>query len=232
MNHTTIPSRKHEFWAGVLAETPLLVATFPFGLIYGTLAIQVGLPALQAQLMSAIVFAGSAQMITTELVRTGTPGIVIVLTIAIVNLRHMLYSASVAPYLKRLSLLWKGVLAYLLTDEAFAVTITHYEDTSDREHTHWFFLGSGLALWTNWQISTALGILLGAVLPANLSLDFTLALTFIALVAPNLKDRPGVTAALVAGVLAIFTYNYPYKLGLILSALAGILAGMWQDRRK
>jgi predicted branched-subunit amino acid permease len=91
---------------------------------------------------------------------------------------------------------------------------------------HWFFLGAGLALWSSWQLSTAAGILLGAVVPASWSLDFTLALTFIALVTPGLKDPAVVGAAFSAGIMAILAYRWPYKLGLVSAALVGILVGL------
>src|SRR4030095_9462974 len=116
-----------KFWAGVRAEIPLLIGVFPFGMIYGALALHAGLSKFASQMMSSIVFAGSAQFITTQLVQEATPGLVIVLTIAVVNLRHMLYSASLAPYLASLSRRWKILLSYLLTDEAYAPTIIQYE---------------------------------------------------------------------------------------------------------
>lgn len=217
-------SRK-AFWDGVKAETPLLVGVFPFGMIYGALAMNVGLSAFASQMMSAIVFAGSAQFITTQLVSEAAPGFVIILTIAVVNLRHMLYSASLAPYLKHLSTKWKVLLSYLLTDEAYAPSIIQYEKEGVKPHSHWFLLGAGLALWTNWQISTALGIFLGARIPNNLQLDFALPLTFIAMVVPVLKKTPMIAAALSAGITALLAYSLPFKLGLILAALVGIIVG-------
>jgi hypothetical protein len=86
-----------------------------------------------------------------------------------------LYSASIAPYTKHLSGWWKAGLSYLLTDEAYAVTIGNYEREGDNSYKHWFFLGAGLTLWIFWQLSTAAGILLGAVIPAEWSLDFAAA---------------------------------------------------------
>jgi 4-azaleucine resistance transporter AzlC len=225
-------SRSHEFWAGVRAEIPLLVGVFPFGMIFGVLALGAGIPSGIAQAMSSIIFAGASQFVMAQLVGSGTPALVIVLTIAVVNLRHALYSASISPYVKRLSGSWKAVLAYLLTDEAYAVAILKYEQDGETPSRHWYFLGAGLALWTCWQISTALGIFLGAVIPAHWSLDFTLALTFIALVVPALKDKPAAGAALVAAVTAVLAYGLPYKLGLILAALVGILAGLLLEGRK
>lgn len=239
-----------EFFYGVRSELPILVGVIPFGMIYGVLALESGLTPDQSQAMSAIVFAGSSQMVFTQLLRLGTPGLVMILTIGIINLRHALYSASMAPYLQRLSPAWKWVLAYLLTDEAYIVSIIHYQNTdseiarkleekdacaSDIERIdlrHWFFLGAGLALWASWQLSTAAGILLGAVVPASWSLDFTLALTFIALVVPNLKDRPSIIAALSAGLVALIAANLPYKLGLMMATLVGILLGLLVEEWK
>jgi 4-azaleucine resistance transporter AzlC len=220
------------FWAGVRAELPLLIGVFPFGLIYGALALGAGLSPGAAQMMSSIVFAGSAQFITTQLVRDFTPGFVIVLTIAVVNLRHMLYSASVAPYVEHLPLRWKTVLAYLLTDEAYAVVGLHYESNGFTPTGQWFFLGAGLALWTTWQVSSALGIFLGAALPSAWSLDFALPLTFIAMVMPVLKDKPMLAAALSAGMVALLAQGLPFKLGLILAALVGIVTGTYLESRR
>src|SRR5688572_8342469 len=221
-----------QFWAGAWSEIPLLIGVIPFGLIYGALALNAGLSPVAAQMMSGIVFAGSAQFITTQLVHEATPGLVIVLTIAVVNLRHMLYSASMAPYIASLPIHWKVILSYLLTDEAYAPTILHYEKNGITPHAHWFWLGAGCTLWVFWQISTAVGIFLGAAIPESWSLDFALPLTFIAMLVPVLRDRPGIAAALSAGVVALVAFSLPYKLGLIVAALVGILVGTLLEGRK
>jgi len=220
------------FWAGVRAELPLLIGVFPFGLIYGALALNAGLSNAAAQLMSSIVFAGSSQFITAQLVHEATPGLVIVLTIAVVNLRHMLYSASLAPYISSLPMRWKALLSYLLTDEAYAATVIHYENEGVTPFGHWFFLGAGFSLWFTWQASTAVGIFLGAAIPESWSLDFALPLTFIAMVVPVLKNQPAIAAALSAGMVALVAYPLPYRLGLILAALVGIAVGTVLEGRK
>jgi len=217
------------FWAGVRAELPLLIGVFPFGMIYGALALNAGLSKFSSQMMSSIVFAGSSQFVTTQLVSEAAPGFVIVLTIAVVNLRHMLYSASLAPYLASLSTRWKILLSYLLTDEAYAPTIIQYEKAGLQPFTHWFLLGAGFALWFTWQVSTALGIFLGTAIPDSWSLDFALPLTFIAMVVPVLKNRPAIAAALSAGVVALVAYLLPYRLGIILAALVGIVVGTYLE---
>lgn len=226
-------SPSSQFVSGVRAELPLLLGVMPFGMIYGILALGAGLSPLAAQVMSAVVFAGSAQFMLVQLVGLGTPALVMVLTGFVINLRHALYSASISPHTLGLNLVWKGVLAYLLTDEAYAVTILNYNKTdSAPENKHWFFLGAGLTLWTSWQVSTAIGVFLGAQIPASWGLDFTLALTFIALVFPIIRDRPTVVAALAAGLTAVLAAGLPYKLGLLTASLVGILAGMLAEAKK
>ncbi|HRO90811.1 MAG TPA: AzlC family ABC transporter permease, partial [Promineifilum sp.] len=123
---TVLP--RDEFLAGVRAELPILLGVIPFGLIFGAVAVSAGLPVSLAQAMSVVIFAGSAQFIAAELIGVGTPALVLLLTTLIVNLRHLLYSASLAPHVNKLPLRWKMLLAYLMTDEAYAVTIIHYTE--------------------------------------------------------------------------------------------------------
>ena len=220
-----------QFFSGARAELPILLGVAPFGMIYGILALGAGLSPLAAQAMSAIVFAGSSQFMLVQLVGGGAPALVMVLTGFVINLRHALYSASIAPHTLSLNPVWKGVLSYLLTDEAYAVAILHYNADGPAARKHWYFFGAGLTLWTGWQISTAIGIFLGAQIPASWGLDFTLALTFIALVFPVIRDRPTWLAAIAAGLTSILASGLPYKLGLVTAALVGILAGLLAERK-
>lgn len=230
----TIPThtrgRWGEFLQGCLDEAPILLGTMPFGLIYGVLALNAGLPAGVAQAMSAIVFAGSAQFIAAQLIGEATAGIVVVATIFVVNLRHALYSASLAPYVRHLNGGWKALLAYLLTDEAYAVAIVRYQRDTEAgmkpPFQHWYTFGAAFLLWSSWQLSTAIGVFLGASVPASWGLDFTLALTFIALVFTSVRTRPMWVAAVTAGVIAVLAHGLPYNFGLMLAAAGGILAGL------
>ena len=221
-----------QFLLGVKDELPILVGVVPFGMIYGILALGAGLNPFDAQAMSAVIFAGSSQFMTVQLIREAAPWLVILMTGFIINLRHALYSATIAPYIKHLPRRWKALLAYLLTDEAFAVAALNYQREGVTRFGHWYFLGAGLALWTSWQISTAVGIFLGAQVPGSWGLDFTLPLTFIALVVPALKDKAGVVTALVASLAALLFFGLPYKLGLIVAAALAIAAGMWMEARR
>ncbi len=232
-------SARSEFIAGVRAELPIVVGAIPFGIIYGVLAVNAGIPPLIAIAMSSIVFAGSAQFVAAQLIGAGIPALVLWLTTFIINIRHMLYSASLAPYAQRLSRPWKWLLAYLLTDEAYVVTALHYEATPSNNYQHYFWLGSGLMLWVSWQLSTIIGVVFGTQIPASWSLDYTLALTFIGMVVPLLKsapsrplDRPMFAAAVSAGIVALLTFTLPYKLGLMLAALTGIVVGVWLENQQ
>ena len=200
-------------------------------MIAGVVAPYAGLTPASAQAMSAVVFAGSSQFILVQLVNLGTPALMMILTGLVVNLRHALYSASIAPFTSHLNTAWKLLLGYLLTDEAYAVAIMRYKQKQKKEYAHWFFLGAGLALWICWQISTAAGIFLGAQVPSGWGLDFTLALTFVALAVPAIQDRPTLLAALSAGTTALLAHGLPYKLGLIAAAFVGITVGYWSEEK-
>ena len=222
-------NRRQAFSLGLRSVMPLLLGVVPFGVIYGVVALQSGIPPLAAMAMSSIVFAGSAQFLLAQLVGAGTPLLLAAGAVGLVNLRHALYSASVAPILAHLPRRWKILLAYLLTDEAYAAAIPHLlggrPDTPGPALPHWILFGSGFGLWAGWQLSTLAGVLIGAQLPPNLGLDFALPLTFIAIVVPLIESRALLMAALAAGAAAIALAALPYKLGLLLAALAGLVVG-------
>jgi 4-azaleucine resistance transporter AzlC len=185
--------------------------------------------------MSVVVFAGSAQFVAVQLLGSGAPGLVVVLTTLVINLRHILYSASLAPYLAPLGRVWRWWLAYLLVDETYALAIARYgrEAGASTLSTglHWYVLGVGSAVCATWQATTAIGLFLGALVPESWSLEFTLPLTFIALIVPSLRDRASLVAAVLAGLIAVASAGLPHKVGLIAAAAAGILAGLSLERR-
>lgn len=226
---TNIPAQaRQEFKQGVMAQLPILLGVAPFGMIFGALAISAGLSPLEAQGLSLFLFAGSAQFIAVRLIIEMAPVVVILATVLVVNLRHILYSASIGSHIQTLSNRWKVVLSWLLTDEAYVVAIGRYTQASGA-YRHWFFLATGLTLWATWQLSTAAGIWLGAAIPASWSLDFALPLTFISLLVPRLSTRPSWTAAIVAGFSALALNPLPYKLGLLAGTALGIISGMLVD---
>lgn len=209
---------------GVRMLLPMLLGVVPFGVIYGVIALQNGIAPLPAMLMSSILFAGASQFLLAQIVGLGAPELITFSAVAMLNARHALYSASVAPYLSHLPRHWKVLLAYLLTDEAYAAAIGRLMQRPAQPNVHWVLLGSGLALWTGWQLATLGGIVLGGELPSGLDLDFALPLTFIAIVVPMIKTPSLLGAALVSGASAVAFSNLPYRLSLLLAAVVGLLA--------
>ena len=153
------------------------------------------------------------------------PPLVVVGSVGVVNLRHLLYGASMAQYLGHLPLWWRILLSYLLTDEAYAVSIKRFQDEPKSPHQHYHLLGSGVTLWVAWQISTVVGVIAGATIPESWSLSFAIPLTFIALVVPSIHLRADLVACVVAAVLSLLCQPLPWKSWIIVSALGGITAG-------
>jgi 4-azaleucine resistance transporter AzlC len=215
------------FVSGVKAIAPVLLALIPFALAFGTTATGSGLSTLQALAMSVFVFAGAAQLAAVPLISAGASVAVIVLTVLVINLRLTLYSASLAPHFRRLPAGWKGLLSYLLTDQAYAATITRFDEGQTEEpDKRWYYLGVALAIWVTWQAASMLGVFLGSWASEGWSLDFVLPLIFIALALPAIKDRTTTAAALSAGGTAVFAAAMPLNLGLITAALVGVLGGL------
>jgi 4-azaleucine resistance transporter AzlC len=224
-------ARAAEFLNGVRDELPILLGVVPFGLIFGALAVHNGLSPFAAQATSYIIFAGSAQFIAVQLLGANASAAVILMVVFVVNIRHALYSASVAPYIAHLKPVWKYVLAYFLTDEAYVVAITNYDKNGTSAIRHWYFLGAGVTLWGAWQISSLAGIFVGAGIGENWPVGFALPLTFIALVVPGLRSRPPVLAAVMAGLIGLLTVGFPYKTGLLLAAFCGIAVGLLAEKK-
>lgn len=226
-------SRSRECLLGMRDTVPMLVGAVPFGIVYGTLAVSSGLSVGATLAMSLLVFAGSAQFVAASLVASGTSLTVILLTTLIINLRHMLYSASLLPFVRHLPQRWRVALAFWLTDESFAVVHRHYLlNDAPLVNKHWYFLGSCLAMYSLWFFCTLVGVVLGQALPSlgDWGLDFAMVATFIGIVVPLLRNQPMIVAALVASLVALAAHGLPYKLGLMLAALLGVSAGVIAER--
>jgi predicted branched-subunit amino acid permease len=199
-------------------------------MIYGVAARGAHISAPLTQAMSVVIFAGSAQFAVVQLVAVGTPAIILVLTGVVLNLRHVLYSATLAPPLRASAARWKVMLAYLLTDEMFGVVVARLRAGLPERERLWYALGAGLGLWIAWQLSTLAGVLLGAKIPSGWSLDFTATLTFIALAVPLIADRAGAACALAAAVAAVVALSAPLKLGLVAATMVGVMVGLAVER--
>lgn len=215
---------RSEFGKGVRDVIPLLLGIIPFGFIAGIAAVNAGLGLPEAVGLSTIVFAGAAQLAALELIGRDAPLAIIVVTAVVINLRMLMYSASIAPHFQRLSKRTKATAAYLLTDQAYALAIARYRsgDTSPVA----YYLGVAVTLWAVWQVTTIAGVVLGASVPDSLGLEFAVPLVFLALLIPAMEDRPTTVAGIVGGAVAVWAAGFPLNLGLLVGATVGIVAGL------
>jgi len=220
-----------ELWAGVWAALPLWLGIVPYGLAFGLLGRTVGLGAAGTMAMSLVVFAGSAQFIALGLLGAGASSVLIVLTTLVVNLRHLLYAASLGPYLRRWPALHKLAAGFLLTDEAYAVVFDRWRAPGARPQ-HCFYFGVGLCLYGCWNLSTAAGLGLGGLVPdpAALGLHFALPATFIGLLVPLLRTRGAWVTLIMAGAVALLAAGLPGRLDIMLAIIVAASAGWGVDR--
>ena len=216
---------RQEFWDGVRDEIPLMLGVFPFGMVFGVLGVEAGLEPLVVMAMSVIVFGGASQVVFVQMVGAGASGMVITGTVGIINLRHALYSATLTQYIQGLPMRWRFVLAYLLTDEAFFISLNRMQTKPPSPYMHFHMLGTGGLLWVMWQIATAIGIGLGELIPDALNLGFAIPLTFMAITLPQITSIPPLVALLVAGTVAILGQDLPWNIWVITAGLIGMIAG-------
>lgn len=221
---------RQELLDGIRSEAPLLLGVGPFGMVFGVLGMEAGLTPLQVFAMSSIIFGGASQIIFAQLAAVGTGGGVITATVGLVNLRHMLYSAAVSAYFSHLPMRWKLLLAYLLTDEAFVITMDRLKSRPASPVMQYHLLGTGLTLWTGWQLTTLAGIMLGTTIPESWGLSFAIPLSFIALILPYLRQLPHLAAALSAGAVGLFGQGLPYGSWVVAAALTGMAAGVLAEK--
>ena len=219
------------FWKGFREACPLIPGMVPFAMIYGVSAMSAGLGPVKSWLMSLLVFAGASQLAALQLHVEGAPVAVMVATVLAVNLRFIMYSASLAPHFSGRPLWLRLLVSQNLTDLAYARSIAVFARGYDDLKKGWYFMGSASLIWLVWQGGTLAGVLLGAELPKDLEFGFAVPLTFMAILTPVLVDRPSLAAALVAGLAALLLNWLPYNLGLIVAALCGIFTGYLLEKR-
>ena len=215
-----------DFRAGAAAVAPMLVGVVPFGLVAGAQPTTEGLGGAAAIGLSTIVFAGASQLAAADVLADGGSALVATLAALTINLRMLLYSASLAPYLSHLGLGRRMAAAYLMTDQAYAVSITRWTAGEEQERRLPYYLGSGLCLWTVWQLATVAGVLVGGIVPESLPLGFAVPLVFLVLLIPAVTSRPAAVAAVVGGGAAVVAAELGAgPLSVIVGALSGIAAG-------
>ena len=214
------------FSKGVLDVLPLLIPVFPFGLIIGVIGIELGFSPLMVYATSLIIFSGSAQIVFFQLIFAGASPIVTLTSVAVTNSRHFLYGAVLSEYLEDLSQSWKIFLSYFLVDQSFALSHRYFKENSSLKNKHYYLLGSGFTLWLVWQVSSLVGIFLGAVVPEELGLSFAIPLTFLSLIIHEFRKPDHLIVIFVSGFLAILFYEIPFKAYIIAASLGALIVAL------
>ena len=215
--------------AGLRDVVPLVLSELPFGVVIGAAAVEAGVPAAAAVGMSVLVYTGAAQLAIFDLLGRDAPLAVVALTALVINLRYLMYSASLAQYLRDLSRRTRWSFGYLLTDPVYALTIGEFAGR-DRANAAWYYVGAAVPMWFAYQGGTVLGIVVGTSLPPELNVGFATPLLFLALLVPTLEDRPSLAAAAIGGAVAVGGAGLPLELGLVVGSLAGVGAGLLAER--
>ena len=210
---------------GAVDMLPLSLAVLPWGVLFGSLAVQRGFSWLEAQMFSAIAFGGAVQIVTVELIADNASLFTVLFSAFIISSRHFLYGLTLRDRLSPKPLRWRLSLGFLLTDELFALS-------GDRRAYRnrfrlYYALGAGGSFYLAWNLWTFIGIVAGASLPdlTELGLDFAIAATFIALVIPEIKTLATLVAVLVASVSSVIFTLWGFELGLVCAALMAMCSG-------
>jgi 4-azaleucine resistance transporter AzlC len=218
---------------GAAVVTPMMIGVLPFGLAFGATTVAHGYGTPAAVGFSVIVFAGASQLAAVQALAGGGSALVAAAAAWTVNLRLLLYTASLAPYFSHERLGRRLVAAYVLTDQAYAASIARWKDApDDRAGRFSFYMGGAMTLWIGWQLATLAGALIGNTIPKSVPLDFSIPLIFIALLMPTITSWPAAVAAASGGAAAVVSAELgAHSLSILVGAIVGITAGALAEGR-
>jgi predicted branched-subunit amino acid permease len=225
-------TRHAAFAGGASAMAPWLIGVVPFGLVIGVNAARADIPLAAGWLTGPLIFGGSAQVATIQLLDAGAAPFVIVISALAINLRLILYSASMARHWRGAPAWWQALGAYFLVDPSVAVASDGYDCIEDRRLAHMHYVGAALTLWVAWLLAITAGATAGAALPSGLRLEMVIPLFLTGEVVFRLRDRATACAAAVAAVAAIVTVSLPMHAGLVVAIVVGLTVGVRMERKQ
>ena len=212
------------FKIGFFDVAPHLLSVLPFGIIFGAIGIELGFDPIMTYATSLIIFGGASQIVFLQLLSGGASSLIAIISVGVINSRHLLYGAVLSEYLNKLSLMKKLFISYFIVDQGFAVSNVYLRKNKEQSFNYYHLMGSGITLWLCWQISTIIGIFLGSIVPEALGLKFAIPLTFIAIIINELRKIDHLIVMIVSGLVATFFYNAPFNSYILISPLIGLFA--------
>lgn len=231
MSETT---QKAAFWLGVRHGAPFIFLLVPFGLLFGVVATEAGLNLLEVMSFSIVVIAGAAQFTAVAMMVDNVPTVIVIVTALAVNLRMAMYSAALTPHLGAAPIWQRGLIAYFMVDQAFALSSVTFEERRDWSLSEkiGYYIGTILPVAPCWYLATLAGAVVGEAMPDAFALDFALPIVFLALIAPALRTAAHMAAALTSILLALALAWMPFSLGLLIAAGAAMAVGAWVEQRQ
>jgi predicted branched-subunit amino acid permease len=205
---------------------PWLLGVVPFGLVIGISAAQADIPTLAGWLTGPLIYAGSAQVATIQLLDGGAAPVVAIVAALAINLRLVLYSGTMARHWQGMPAWWQAIAAYLIVDPSVAVGVDGYEAHGPGRQAHLHYLGAALTLWAAWIVAITVGATVGAGVPAGLRLDLVIPLFLVGEVVPRLRDRVTARAVFVATVVAAAAFAVPFHLGPVVAMAVGVTVAL------
>ncbi|WP_298570732.1 AzlC family ABC transporter permease [uncultured Aliiroseovarius sp.] len=223
----TSSNPKRYFLRGAQDALPFVLVIVPFALLFGVVATEAGLNVAEVMGFSVLVIAGAAQFTAVQLMTENAPTIIVILTALAVNLRMAMYSASLTPFLGKAPVWKRALVAYLMVDQAYALSQIKYELEPELTVPERFayYIGTVVPLAPLWYAASYIGAVAGTQIPASFALDFALPITFLAMVAPALRTIAHVAAAATSVVLALLLTWMPYGSGLLVAAIGAMIVG-------
>jgi predicted branched-subunit amino acid permease len=212
----------NQFSMGFRSVIPIISGIIPFGAVMGSAFAEAKLSFWQAMLMNLTVYAGAAQLATIDLMKMNAAFFVVIATGLIINLRFLLYSAAMSPFLEDEKPLTKFICAFTLTDQSYATMSANQSKFQTNAEATQFYLGTSACMILTWHASVVGGFVFGNFAPPSLALDFAIPLSFVALLIPTLKSKNHLSVALFSSILSLLLYTLPLKTGLMVTALLSI----------
>lgn len=218
--------------AGAVAMAPLLAGVAPYGAVIGATVASSSVDPLVGWSTSWTVYGGTAQLSAVTLLDAGAPLVVLVATVAIINLRLAVYAAALAPRWRGAPRWWRALACYLLVDPSYALGAQHAATDPDPAEHRAYYLGGAMTLWVGWLVACGAGLALGDRITDVVPADLVSEVMLVALVAPALRVREQRSGVVVAGIAAVVLLTLPLGVGSLVAATSGALVAHRLDVRR
>ncbi|HCT1398074.1 TPA: AzlC family ABC transporter permease [Morganella morganii] len=217
-----------DFLTGALHMTPLNLAVVPWAILAGSMAVDSSLTFAQSVTMSAMVFAGAAQLVTLGLLNSGAGVITIIVSVFFITSQHLLYGLTLRPHVRPFSPLQRAGIGFLLTDELFAVSVAGRQRLSFA-----YLFGAGLSFYLVWVLVSILGIVLAHSISdlSQLRLDFSVVATLLAIVVPLIKSKSALAGALFSFVVTIILTRAGIQGSAVIAGVSAMLLAVLLGRK-